>query len=168
MVVDVEPLSFDRLCLDVTRDVLLLLHSASACEPCAALVPFYERVATRVHELNLTSTLRIARLDVKAHAHELPTHLAPVQLHDLPIVLMLPARRKEPPFALFDGDARPKELLYFAQRHASFPFELPPNPHLTREQHEAWKVQVEELPREKVDKAYATLQRETGLARDEL
>ena len=112
--------------------------------------------------------LRVARLDVRAHAHALPRHLAPVQLHALPLVLMLPAKRKEAPFALFHGTARPKELLYFAQAHASFGFALPPNPHLTREQHAAWKEQVQELPAEKVAKAYATLQRETGLARDEL
>ena len=62
----------------------------------------------------------------------------------------------------------PQELLYFAQRHASFPFELPPNPHLTREQHAAWKEQVQELPAAKVEKAYQTLQEETGLQRDEL
>ena len=129
---------------------------------------YYDRVAERVEQLGLSERMRVARLDVKVHASELPGHLQSVQLHELPIVLMLPAKRKEAPFSLFHGTAKPKELLYFAQRHASFPFELPPNPHLTREQHEAWKVQVEELPREKVDKAYATLQRETGLARDEL
>ena len=54
------------------------------------------------------------------------------------------------------------------QAHASYPFDLPPNPHLTRDQHEAWKEQVQELPQEKIDKAWETLQRETGKTRDEL
>ena len=74
-----------------------------------------------------------------------------------------------PPFPFFrEDDARPKELLYFAQKHASTRFELPPNPHLTREQHAAWKEQVAQLPQEKVDKAYAKLREETGLTKDEL
>ena len=167
-VVNVIPSTFDRVALDVTRDVLLLLTADIGCEPCKRLIPFYARVATRVHELGLSSTLRIAQFDVKRHAHELPAHLSPIQLHNLPIVIMLPAKRKAAPFSLFHGNARPKELLYFAQRHASFPFELPPNPHLTREQHTVWKEQVAQLPAEKVEKAYETLQRETGLLRDEL
>ena len=70
--------------------------------------------------------------------------------------------------ALFDGKARPKELMYFVQRHASRSIELPPNPHLTRDQHVMWKVQVADLPQEKIEAAYETLQRETGLAKDEL
>ena len=68
----------------------------------------------------------------------------------------------------YDGTVKPKELLYFAKQHASLPFDLPPNPHLTREQHEAWKVQVKDLPEEKVEAAYERLQSETGLNRDEL
>ena len=117
---------------------------------------------------------------------------------------MLPARSKEPPFALYHGQvhsgprpqpptttltpdhnphppkprharapthiqhARPKDIMYFAQQHATHAFELPPNPHLTREQHVMWKEQVGALPQEKVRAAYETLERETGLARDEL
>ena len=84
------------------------------------------------------------------------------------MVVMLPAKRKDPPLSLFDGDARPKELLYFAQRHASTRFELPPNPHLSREQHAAWKDQVGQLPPDKVKKAYDKLIEETGLRKDEL
>ena len=78
------------------------------------------------------------------------------------------ARAQEAPFSFFDGKARPKEMMYFLQRHATYAFELPPNPHLTREQHEMWKVQVAELPSEKVEAAYKSLEQETGLMRDEL
>ena len=84
------------------------------------------------------------------------------------MLLMLPAKRKAPPFSLFHGEAKPKELLYFAQRHASFDFTLPPNPHLSREQHAAWKEQVQNLPAAKVEAAYLKLEKETGRARDEL
>ena len=75
---------------------------------------------------------------------------------------------QEPPFALFDGKGRPKDMMYFLQKHATHRFELPPNPHLSREQHTMWKEQVAELPAEKVEAAYQSLERETGLARDEL
>lgn len=98
----------------------------------------------------------------------MPASLMAVRLHTLPTIVMLPARRKEPPFSLFHGEARPKELLYFAQQLASHRFELPPNPHLTREQHAAWKEQVSALPADKVAKAYAKLKDETGLEKDEV
>ena len=91
-----------------------------------------------------------------------------MQLHSLPLLLMLPARRKEPPFSLFHGRARTKEMLFFAQQHATHRFELPPNPHLTREQHDAWKEQVGRLPEGKVARAYQTLFEETGLLKDEV
>ena len=121
-----------------------------------------------MHALGLDRTLRVARLDVKLHAHELPSPLDAIQLHELPIALMLPARRKGAPFSLFHGTAKPKELLYFARQHASLPFELPPNPHLSREQHAAWKVQIKDLPEDKRERAYAALEKETGQTRDEL
>ena len=52
-------------------------------------------------------TLVVASLDVKA-VSPLPAALRAVDVHSLPSVLMLPAKRKEPPFALFHGEARPK------------------------------------------------------------
>ena len=71
-------------------------------------------------------------------------------------------------FTLRIGRARTKELLLFAQQHATHRFELPPNPHLTREQQAAWIEQVGELPVEKREAAFDSLQRETGLGREEL
>ncbi|KAL1525168.1 hypothetical protein AB1Y20_020039 [Prymnesium parvum] len=164
-VVELAPDSFERAALDVRRDVLLQLYASRGCEACDRLTIYYSKVAERFAELHVDSVL-VARLDVSRHP--LPPHLKSVQLHSLPIILALPARRKDPPFAQFDGNARPKEMMYFLQRHASHPFELPPNPHLTREQHAMWKDQVAGLPREKVESAYEKLQRETGLTRDEL
>jgi hypothetical protein len=166
-VVELNLDDFERVALDVTKDVLLLLHAAEGCERCTNLVPYYKRVGERAAQLGLSTSFVVAQLDVKKHT-PLPAALKAVNLHDIPTVLMLPAKRKEPPFRLFHGDARPKELLYFAQAHASRRFELPPNPHLTREQHEAWKEQVEQLPPEKVAKAYEKLKEETGLEKDEV
>lgn len=166
-VVELSNDNFERLALDVTKDVLLLLHAAEGCERCGSLVPYYRKVGERVAQLGLATSLVVAQLDVKKNT-PLPVALKAVNLHDIPTVLMLPAKRKEPPFRFFHGEARPKELLYFAQAQASRRFELPPNPHLTREQHEAWKEQVAELPPEKVAKAYAKLKAETGLDKDEV
>ena len=154
-----------RVLWQVTRDVLVQLYSAAGCEPCASIVPYYNKVAERLHALGVTTALA-ARLDVKAHG--LPRALSSVRVHNLPTIIVLPARRKQPPHSLFHGSARPKELLYFLQAHASYRFELPPNPHLTREQHTMWKEQVQQLPREKVERAYQRLFDETGLQRDEL
>ena len=53
--------------------------------------------------------------------------------------------------------------------HADLIVNLCPNPHLTRDEHEAWKQQVaDNLPPEKAEAAYEALQRETGLGRGEL
>ena len=109
--------SFERTALDVTKDVLLLLHAADGCQACADFVPYYQKVGQRAKELGLTRSLVVARLDVKVHT-PLPKALKAMSLHDLPTLIILPAKRKEPPFRLFHGDARPKELLYFAQAHS--------------------------------------------------
>ena len=161
------PATFDRVALDVTSDVLLLLHAAEGCEACAQLRPYIERVAERAAALSLTS-LVVAQYDVRRHGVPSALRAVASQMMDLPTILMLPARRKDPPFSLYHGEARPKELLYFAQRHASLRFELPPNPHLTREQHAAWKAQVGDLPKDKMDNAYRKLKQETGLDKDEV
>ena len=70
--------------------------------------------------------------------------------------------------SLYHGRARTKELLFFARDHATHAFQLPPNPHLTREQQVAWIEQVGALSEAKREAAYETLQRETGLSRKEL
>ncbi|KAL3924967.1 MAG: hypothetical protein SGPRY_003764, partial [Prymnesium sp.] len=124
-----------------------------------------ERTAERFAELQYFSVV-VARFDVSRH--KLPAAIRAIQLRSLPMIIALPAHSKEPPFPHFDGNARPKDLMYFMQRHASHQFELPPNPHLTREQHALWKEQVAELPAEKMHAAYEILQKETGLERDEL
>ena len=46
----------------------------------------------------MAGCLTVARLDV--WRHQLPEELKGVQLTSLPLLLVLPARRKEPPFAL--------------------------------------------------------------------
>ena len=166
LVVEIEPATFDAVAMDATRDVLLQLYASEGCEPCVGLVMFYNRLAGRVAEMGVNSTLTIARLDV--FRHQLPAHLKDVQLHSLPLLLMLPARRKEPPFRLFHGRAKTKELLYFAREHATHRFELPPNPHLSREQQDAWVEQVGAMATEKREAAFDTLQQETGLSRAEL
>ena len=166
-VVELEPASFDRLAMDPTRDVLLQLYASEGCEPCVTLVMYFNRLAGRLAELGgVAGRVTVARLDV--WRHQLPEELKGVQLTSLPLLLMLPARRKEPPFSMFHGRARTKELLLFAQQHATHRFELPPNPHLTREQQAAWIEQVGELPAEKREAAFESLQRETGLGREEL
>ena len=164
-VVELEPASFDRLAMDPTRDVLLQLYASEGCEPCVTLVMYFNRLAGRLAELGVGHVM-VARLDV--WRHQLPTELKGVQLHSLPLLLMLPARRKEPPFSMFHGRARTKELLFFTQQHATHRFELPPNPHLTREQQAAWIEQVGAMPAVKREAAFDSLQRETGLGRAEL
>ncbi len=80
----------------------------------------------------------MARLDILSVA--LPEALRSVPLHALPALLMLPARAKDPPLPLFSGPAKPPDLMRFVATHAHAPMVLPPNPHLSREQHAEWKA----------------------------
>lgn len=164
-VVELGEDTVDAVAMDVQHDVLLQLYTRRGCDPCEQMEVYYDKVAQRFAELRV-ATVVVARVDVVRI--KLPEALRTIQLNSLPTVLALPARNKEPPFALYNGQARPKEMMYFLQRHATHSFELPPNPHLTREQHAMWKQQVADLPSEKVKAAYESLERETGLARDEL
>ena len=63
-VIDLLPSTFERIALDVTKDVLLLLHSKTGCDACDQMVIYYDKVATRVEELRLTHSLLVTRFDV--------------------------------------------------------------------------------------------------------
>ena len=102
-VVEVGAANFSAVALEVGRDVLLQLYSEVGCDACVALVPYYARVAGRLRELSVDS-VAVARMDVGVHP--MPPLLSSAHRHPLPTVLMLPARRKEPPFAFYDGRAR--------------------------------------------------------------
>jgi len=88
--------------------------------------------------------------------HAVPPSL-PLPLDSLPLVAMLPAADKEPPFRLLEGELRPRRLMYFAQHHATHKFRLPENPHLDREQNRMWHEQVAQLPEDRRERALASL-----------
>ncbi|KAG8460335.1 hypothetical protein KFE25_011826 [Diacronema lutheri] len=139
---------------DVRTDVLLLLFSSAQCgHTCLEQALYFSKAAARLHELGVR-TVAPCRLDLATHA--LPPSL-PVPLHGLPIVLMLPAADKQPPFRFLEGEMKPKRLLYFAQHHATHRFELPENPHLDREQNAMWHEQVGALPDERRARALESL-----------
>jgi hypothetical protein len=143
---------------DGRRDVLLLLYSSAQCEAtCLEQDLYFARAADRLAALGVES-MRACRLDLARHA--LPPSM-PLVLQALPMVLALPAADKRPPFKLFEGELKPRRLLYFAQRHATHRFELPENPHLTREQNVLWHEQVNELADERRQKALESLQPDT-------
>lgn len=144
----------EQVLSDGGADVLLLLYTRLLCgETCLAQDLYFAKAAARLHELGVRS-VKLCRLDLSTHA--LPPSM-PIDLGSLPIVAMLPADDKGPPYRLLSGDMKPKRLLYFAQRHASRPFELPENPHLDREQNAMWHEQVGELPEERRRHALETL-----------
>lgn len=139
---------------DVRHDVLLLLYSSVQCgQTCLEQDLYFSKAASRLSELGVR-TVQPCRLDLATHA--LPPSL-PVPLHTLPVILMLPAADKQPPFRYLEGDMKPKRLLYFAQHHATHRFELPENPHLDREQNVMWHEQVSQLPEDRRQRALESL-----------
>ena len=164
--VEVGAANFSAVALEVGRDVLLQLYTEEGCDACVALVPYYARVAGRLRELGVDS-VAVARMDVGVHP--MPPLLSSAHRHPLPTVLMLPARRKDPPFAFYDGRA-PRSTccsLRKSTRRGRSRCRPTRTSHATSTM--AWKQQVaDNLPPEKAEAAYEALERETGLGRGEL
>ena len=165
VVVELEPETFAQRAMGPRVDVLLQLYSSSGCEACERFEKYYGKVAQRFSELGY-SDVAVARYDIARYA--LPVSIQSVSIAQLPAVIVLPARRKEPPWEYFRGTSRPSELMYFLARHATNRITLPPNPHLNREEHAMWKEQVEQLPADRRDAEWRRVERETGLTKDEV
>lgn len=146
-IVELSDSSWGEVTGSSVHEVMVLLYKSVGCEDCESLTKYYQRVAGRFEELNMTSVV-ISQLDVSTNA--VPPH---VTVDRLPMIIMLPAKSKHPPYITFIGVAKPKQLMEFVQSHASSPLTLPVNPHLTREQHKAWLVQTAELRERKAKQA---------------
>ena len=164
-VFELDAQNFEHAAMGPATDVLLQLYSSHACARCKTFEPHYGKVALRFAELGY-ETICVARLDVSRFA--LPPSLGFINLDSLPIVLLLPARNKKPPWQIFTGKAAAYELMYFVARHANSKIALPPNPHLNRDEHQQWKVQIARLPSQRREIALARVQRDSGLSKEEL
>lgn len=97
-------------------------------------------------------TMRVAKFDVEKYV--LPAHVG-VQYSSLPAVVFFPAKDKQVPYKYFTGRGKAQYLMWWAQEHASYSFELPEDPHLTPEQRVMKKVQLRQRAEQKVTEAEA-------------
>jgi thioredoxin-like negative regulator of GroEL len=133
--------NFDETVLneEFERDIVLLLYSKN-CEPCSHFNVYYKRMADRFKELNIPSVV-IARMDVDTDTP--PAHMNMIN-GPLPLVLIVPAHAKYPPWNYFSGVGKVQPLMKWIHEHASIPFELENLPHLSAKDKIAYKEQVRE------------------------
>ena len=121
------------------KDVVLMLH-ASNCEPCAHFAVYFKRMAMRFADLAIPS-LVIARMDVTSEA---PPPELNLMVGRLPLIVVLPAGAKHPPWTFYSGLGKVQQMMYWAQQNAAIKFDLPHMPHLSRSEMELFKTQVRE------------------------
>ena len=138
----VVPCTSDNLAdtvLDRYSDVLLLLQSHDSAD-CQSFYRYVKRASDRFAVLGVKS-VKVAKFDVERHV--LPAALS-IQYTSLPTLVFFPAKSKGPPYRYYSGKGKAQHLMWFAQQHASYKFELPDEPHLTREQAKLKEKQLAE------------------------
>ena len=131
--------NFDDIVLNEDKDVVLLLH-AESCESCSHLAVYYKRMADRFRAMQLGS-LVIARMDV---SHEAPPAHLGLMVGNLPIIAMIPAADKHPPWNFYSGLSKVQQMMKWVHEMASIPFDLENLPHLSEKDKELYKEQVRE------------------------
>mmetsp|Transcript_36873 Transcript_36873/g.73380 ORF Transcript_36873/g.73380 Transcript_36873/m.73380 type:complete len:717 (+) Transcript_36873:43-2193(+) len=131
--------NFSNVVLNEEKDVVLLLH-AQDCEPCSHMAVYYKRMADRFKELGIPS-LTIARMDV---SKESPPKEMNLMVGTLPILVMIPASDKNPPWTFYSGLSKVQPMMKWVHQEASIPFELENLPHLSDVDKQRYKDQVRE------------------------
>lgn len=138
-VVTVTLKNFDEVVLNDQRDVVLLLH-AKNCEPCAHFAVYFKRMAERFEAMGIRN-LTIARMDVST---ESPPKEMNLMVGTLPILAMIPASDKLPPWTFYSGISKVQQMMKWVHSQASIPFELENLPHLSEVDKQRYKDQVRE------------------------
>jgi thioredoxin-like negative regulator of GroEL len=131
--------SFEEVVMDESKDVLVMFHSTS-CEACSHFSVYYKRMAQRFKDLSISS-LVVARMDVSNESP--PGHLN-LLVSALPLVVLLPANDKTPPWLYYSGVSKVQTMMKWVEQFASVPFTLPNLPHLSKEDVVLYKEQVRE------------------------
>jgi hypothetical protein len=101
--------NFEDFILNEDKDVVLLLHSSKGCESCAHFSVYFKRMAERLKELKIP-TLEIARMDV---SDESPPGYLNLMVGPLPLLVMIPAGNKHPPWNFFSGIGKVQPMVLF-------------------------------------------------------
>ena len=97
-------------------------------------------MARRFKELAIPS-LVIARMDVSSETPPPELNMLNSQAA-LPVVILVPADAKQPPWNFYGGVGKMQSMMKWIQQHASIRFELPNLPHLSETERDMYKVQV--------------------------
>ena len=109
--------SFQRVAMDETKDVVLLVHTEDGtCVACENMAPYYKRLALRMSALDIDSVV-VARMDISQAPP--PSN---IEISTLPAVLLLRAFKKEPPFLYYSGVAKVRPMMDWIHAHAGKPF----------------------------------------------
>lgn len=138
-VVTVTLKNFDEVVRNEEKDVVLLLHSQD-CEPCAHFAVYFKRMADRFQAMGIPS-LTIVRMDVSS---ESPPKEMNLMVGKLPLLAMIPASDKTPPWTFYSGLSKVQQMMKWVHQQASIPFELENLPHLSEEDKRRYKDQVRE------------------------
>ena len=98
--------TFDDIVMNEDKDVLLLLY-AQNCEPCAHFAVFFKRMAMRFQDMKIP-TLTVARMDV---TDESPPGDLNLIVGKLPLLVMLPAGEKHPPWNFYSGVGKIQQMV---------------------------------------------------------
>ena len=97
------------------KDVVLLLH-AKSCEPCANFAVYFKKMGERFKDLNVYS-LVIARMDVSDESP--PSHLNLME-SALPILVLLPAYAKHPPWSFYSGVGKVQPMMKWVHQQVHY------------------------------------------------
>lgn len=130
--------SFYDIGMDETRDVLVLFHSSDgSCVKCEHFAPYFKKLALRFKELAIPS-VTISRFDL---ANEPPP--LSMDISQLPIMVLLRAYNKRPPFLFYSGTAKVRPMMDWVKDHAGIPFEWPSElPQFNEYEKELYKSQL--------------------------
>ena len=124
------------------KDVVLMLHAETGmCPSCGHFAVYFKKMAERFAELNIPS-LVIARMDVTAQTP--PSYLKLMPESPLPVMVLLPANAKLPPWNYYSGIGKVGPMMKWIHATASVPFTLPHLPHLEEDQIDLYKEQMRE------------------------
>ena len=138
-VVVVTAKTFDEVVMDETKDVLVMFHSKS-CESCSHFSVYYKRMAQRFLDLEVKS-LVVARMDVSSEA---PPGDLNLLVSALPLLVLLPANDKTPPWLYYSGVSKVQTMMKWVAEYAAVPISLPNLPHLSDSDVSLYKEQVRE------------------------
>ena len=137
--------NFDQLLMqgeNEMKDVVLMLHAdTGSCPSCGHFAVYFKKMAERFNDLQIPSLI-IARMDVSNQTPPAYLHLMPES--ELPVVVMLPAHNRLPPWNYFSGIGKVGPLMKWVHQMCAIPFALPNLPHLDDSQKDLYKQQVKQ------------------------